>query len=39
LLCIGARIPTQSMQSFMGMEIVGFSDSDKNEVYVPAAQL
>ena len=39
LLCIGARIPTQSMQSFMGMEIVGFSDSDKNEVYVPAVQL
>lgn len=38
LLCIGARIPTQSMQSFMGLEVVGFSDSDVNEVYVPAAQ-
>ena len=35
---IGARIPTQSMQSFMGLEIVGFSNSDVNEVYVPAIQ-
>jgi hypothetical protein len=26
------------MQSFMGLEVVGFSDSDVNEVYVPAAQ-
>lgn len=38
LYCVGARIPTQSMQSFMVMEIVGFTDSDVNEVYVPAAQ-
>lgn len=38
LICVGARIPTQSMQSFMGMEVVGFSDSDKNEIYVPAVQ-
>ena len=38
LFCIGARIPTQSMQSFMGLEVVGFSDSDVNEVYVPAVQ-
>jgi hypothetical protein len=38
LLCVGARIPTQSMQSFMGIEIVGFTESDVNEVYVPAIQ-
>ena len=38
LYCVGARIPTQSMQSYMAMEIVGFTDSDVNEVYVPAAQ-
>ncbi len=35
---VGARIPTQSMQSFMGLQLVGFSNSDVNEVYVPAAQ-
>jgi len=33
--CVGARIPTQSMQSFMGLHIVGFSESGVNEVYVP----
>jgi hypothetical protein len=38
LYCVGARIPTQSMQSYMAMEIVAFTDSDVNEVYVPAAQ-
>ena len=35
---IGARIPTQSMQSFMAMDLVAFSDSDTNEVYVPNSQ-
>ena len=35
---VGARIPTQSMQSFMGLQLVGFSNSDVNEVYVPAVQ-
>ena len=32
---IGARIPTQSMQSFMDLEVVGFTDDDINSVYVP----
>lgn len=35
---IGARIPTQSMQSFMGLQLVAFTDSTVNEVYVPAVQ-
>ena len=35
---VGARIPTQSMQSFMGLQLVGFSNSDVNEIYVPAVQ-
>lgn len=35
---VGARIPTQSMQSFMALRLVGFSDSDTNDVYVPKAQ-
>jgi len=38
LLYVGARIPTQSMQSFQALECVGFSDSMKNEVYVPKSQ-
>lgn len=38
LLYVGARIPTQSMQSFQALELIGFSDSDKNEVYVPRVQ-
>jgi len=32
---LGTRIPTQAMQSFMPMEIVGFTDSVVNDVYVP----
>ncbi len=35
---IGARIPTQSMQSFMPMKVVAFTDSDINEFYVPTNQ-
>jgi hypothetical protein len=35
---VGARIPTQSMQSFQRLELIGFSDSLKNEVYVPKVQ-
>lgn len=29
-----ARIPSQSMQSFMPMRVVGFTDSDENKAYV-----
>ena len=29
-----ARIPSQSMQSFMPMKVVGFTDSDENKAYV-----
>lgn len=32
---IGARIPAQSWQSFMAMEIVGFVDDDINTVILP----
>jgi hypothetical protein len=32
---IGTRIPAQSMQSFMPLEIVGFTNSKLNDVYVP----
>lgn len=32
---IGTRIPCQSMQSFMPLEVIEFSDSEVNEVYVP----
>lgn len=35
---IGTRIPTQGMQSFMEMEIVMITDSEVNDVYVPAQQ-
>lgn len=35
---VGTRIPCQSMQSFMPMEVVLFTDSDINEVYVPTNQ-
>lgn len=34
---IGARIPTQSMQSYMGLKIVALTNSIYNEVYIPAA--
>ena len=35
---LGTRIPTQAMQSFMPMEIVGYTDSTINDVYVPVQQ-
>ncbi len=35
---IGARIPTQSMQSFMPMKVVAFTDSEINDIYVPKVQ-
>ena len=35
---LGTRIPTQAMQSFMPMEIVGYTDSAVNDVYVPVQQ-
>lgn len=31
------RIPSQSMQSYMDVEVVWFTDSELNEVYVPRA--
>ena len=34
---VGTRIPCQSMQSFVPMEIVMFCDSTINEIYLPAA--
>lgn len=34
---IGARIPTQAMQSFMPFEVVCFLDDDQNKAYVPKA--
>lgn len=34
---IGARIPTQAMQSFMPFEVICFIDDDQNKVYVPKA--
>ena len=35
---VGARIPTQAMQSFMPMECIAWADTDENIVYVPAMQ-
>lgn len=35
LRMIGARIPSQAMQSFSGVEVVNFTDSDENEIYLP----
>lgn len=35
LMFVGTRIPCQSMQSFAPMEIVAFTDSEINEIYVP----
>lgn len=35
---VGARIPTQGMQSFMPMRIVAFTDSEINDIYVPRVQ-
>ena len=36
---IVARIPAQSMQSFMNMTVRGFINTDSNVVYVPKEQL
>lgn len=38
LLLIGARIPTQGMQSYMPLKIIAFTDSEVNDIYVPKAQ-
>ncbi len=35
---LGTRIPTQAMQSFMPMEIIWYTDSLVNDVYVPVQQ-
>ena len=35
---VGTRIPCQSMQSFMPVEVVTFTDSETNEVFVPSNQ-
>jgi len=34
---IGARIPTQAMQSFADVEVVGFTNSPTNECYMARA--
>ena len=39
LKSISARIPAQAMQSFMGMDTVGFISGDSNDVYVSHWQL
>ena len=38
LYLVGARIPTQGMQSYMPMKVVMFTDSEVNDIYVPKAQ-
>lgn len=35
---VAARIPAQSMQSFMPMKVVGFEKSDRNTAYVSTVQ-
>ena len=35
---VGARIPTQAMQSFMAMNLVAVTNAKKNVVYVPKSQ-
>lgn len=39
LRAIAARIPAQSMQSFMNMKIVGFIETDSNVAFVPVNML
>ena len=34
---VGARIPTQAMQSYMPFTVICFADTDYNQVYVPKA--
>lgn len=36
---IGTRIPAQAMQSFMPMDIIGWTDSFVNEIFVPVMQM
>lgn len=38
LYFVGTRIPCQSMQSFMPVEVVTFTDSETNEIFVPSNQ-
>ena len=35
---VGARIPTQAMQSFMPMKIVAFTEDKYNAIYIPRQQ-
>jgi hypothetical protein len=35
---VGARIPTQAMQSFMAMQLIGVVNTKDNVVYVPKSQ-
>ena len=35
---VGARIPTQAMQSFMAMNLIAVTNAKKNVVYVPKSQ-
>ena len=39
LQTIGTRIPTQAMPSFMPMEIIAYTDSKINDLYVPISLL
>lgn len=34
---IGARVPTQAMQSFMPFKVIAFTDTNVNQVYIPRA--
>ena len=38
LYFIGARIPTQSMQSFQALKVVGYTNDTTGKVYVPKVQ-
>jgi hypothetical protein len=35
---VGARIPTQAMQSFMAMKLIAVTGAKENVVYVPKSQ-
>lgn len=36
---VSSRIPAQSMQSFMPMQVVGYTDNSKNDAYVSISQI
>lgn len=36
---VSSRIPAQSMQSFMPMQVVGYTDGSKNDAYVSTSQI